>query len=151
MAKTISAVKLTPWISPQKIIVDFQPESPVISTVSMVPGRSPSPSDMSSPQCQWHRGDLYSTSDILNQLYELITLTTLIQKNWGFHSPDFLSPQCHWHRGDQMCRLSKRISRRIRSHMRNGFKTLVRALGGFDWWKNRRSKTSWQGPFKKVF
>jgi hypothetical protein len=32
--------------------------------------------------------------------------------------------------------------------MRNGFSPWVRALGGVDWWKNRRSKISWQCPFK---
>jgi hypothetical protein len=42
-----------------------------------------------------------------------------------------------------------RISRRFRSHLRNGFSPWIRALGG-DWWKrNRGSKISWHCPFKE--
>jgi hypothetical protein len=42
-----------------------------------------------------------------------------------------------------------RISRRFRSHMRNGYSPWIRALGGVDWWKkNRGSKISWHCPFK---
>jgi hypothetical protein len=32
--------------------------------------------------------------------------------------------------------------------MRIGFSLWVRALGGFDWWKNQRSKISWHCPYK---
>jgi hypothetical protein len=33
-----------------------------------------------------------------------------------------------------------RFSRRIRSHMRNGFRAWIRALGGIVWWKKPRVK-----------
>jgi hypothetical protein len=55
--------------------------------------------------------------------------------------------RCHWHRCNQFSRLLKRLSRRIRNHMRNGFSPWVRALGGVDWWTNQRSKISWRCPF----
>jgi hypothetical protein len=34
-----------------------------------------------------------------------------------------------------------RLSRRIRSHIRTGLNPLIRNQGGFDWWKNRGSKS----------
>jgi hypothetical protein len=46
--------------------------------------------------------------------------------------------RCHWHRWNRFWRLSKRLSRRIRSHMRNGFSLLIRDLYGDDWWKKPR-------------
>jgi hypothetical protein len=63
----------------------------------------------------------------------------------------FQFQRCHWHRWNRFSRLSKRLSRRIRIHMRNGFSPWVRALGGVDWWKNQRSKISCYCPFKKNF
>jgi hypothetical protein len=50
--------------------------------------------------------------------------------------------KCHWHRWNRFSRLSKWLSRRIRSHMRNGFSLWVRALGGVDWWKKTRGRKS---------
>jgi hypothetical protein len=61
-------------------------------------------------------------------------------------SPWGSSWRCHWPRGDSLFFL---ISRRIRSHMQNGFNPLVRGLGGFDWRKNRGSKISRQGPLRR--
>jgi hypothetical protein len=45
---------------------------------------------------------------------------------------------CYWPRWNRFWRLSKRLSRRIRSHMRNGCIPWIRALGGVDWWKKPR-------------
>jgi hypothetical protein len=50
---------------------------------------------------------------------------------------------------NQVWRLSKQLSRRIRSHMRNDFSPWFLVLGGLDWWKNRGSKISCNCPFKK--
>jgi hypothetical protein len=47
----------------------------------------------------------------------------------------FRFQRCHWHRWNRFWRLSKQLSRRIRSHMRNGFSLLMRDLYGVDWWK----------------
>jgi hypothetical protein len=62
----------------------------------------------------------------------------------------------HWNRGIRFrglietagSELCKRLSRRKRSHMQNGFRPWIRALGGIVWWKNRGSKISWHCPFK---
>jgi hypothetical protein len=62
----------------------------------------------------------------------------------------FRYQRCHWHRWNRFWRLLKRLSRRIRSHMRKGFSLLIRDLYGVDWWKNRESKISWHCPFKKL-
>jgi hypothetical protein len=48
-------------------------------------------------------------------------------------------------------RLSKRLPRRIRSHMRNGFSPWIRARGGVDWWKNRGPKISCNCTFINIF
>jgi hypothetical protein len=42
-----------------------------------------------------------------------------------------------------------RISRRNRSHIRNGFSPWIRALGGIVWWKKRWAKILWHFPFKE--
>jgi peptidoglycan/xylan/chitin deacetylase (PgdA/CDA1 family) len=54
----------------------------------------------------------------------------------------FRFQRCHWYRWNRFSRLPKRLSRRIRSHMRNGFSLWVRALGGVDWWKKTRGRKS---------
>jgi hypothetical protein len=41
-----------------------------------------------------------------------------------------------------------RFSRRLRSHMRNGFSPCISAIGGIVWWKDRGSKISCHCPFK---
>jgi hypothetical protein len=56
--------------------------------------------------------------------------------------------RCQWHRGNRL--EYNRFSRRIRSHLRNGFRPWIRALGGIVWWENRGSKISWHCPFKRT-
>jgi hypothetical protein len=63
----------------------------------------------------------------------------------------FRFQRCQWHRWNRFWRLSKRLSRRKRSHMRNGFSLIIRDLYGVDWWKNLESKISWHCPFKPVY
>jgi hypothetical protein len=46
-------------------------------------------------------------------------------------------------------RLSKRLSRRSRCHMQNGFNLLIRDIYGVDWWKKPRSKISCYCPFNE--
>jgi hypothetical protein len=107
----------------------------------LTPQRSPQANQRISPLCQWHRGDLYDTAKILNQLYAHISsfkgktqqkyfigtyvylcyIITLSKKKWGISRPNFLSPRCYWNRWDWICRLSKKISRQIR----NDFNPLV--------------------------
>jgi hypothetical protein len=57
-------------------------------------------------------------------------------------------PWSHRHHGSRFWRFPNRISRRIRSHMRNGLSLWIRALGGWLMKKNRGSKISWRFPFK---
>jgi hypothetical protein len=47
-------------------------------------------------------------------------------------------------------RFHSRISLRIRSQMQKGFNPWVKGPKGVVWWKNRRSKISWQGPFNVI-
>jgi hypothetical protein len=110
----------------------------IISAVSLTPRKS-------FQRCQWHRGNHFSG---------------VIQR-------------CQWHRWNhfggvndtaEICHFAitvilavsmtplkfeyNRFSRRIRSHMRNGFRPWTRALGGIVWWKNRGSKISYSCSFK---
>jgi hypothetical protein len=55
--------------------------------------------------------------------------------------------RCHWHCWPQKNRFQSRISPRIRSHMQKGFNPWAKGPKGVVWWKNQRSKISWQGPF----
>jgi hypothetical protein len=59
-----------------------------------------------------------------------------------------LRPFRIWPCWNRFWRLSMRLSRRIRSHMRNGFSMLIRDLYGVDWWKKTRESISWHCPFK---
>jgi hypothetical protein len=55
----------------------------------------------------------------------------------------------NWDRGIQTLQLLFRFSRRILSHMQNGFSPWIRVLGGLFAEKNRGSKISWHCPFKR--
>jgi hypothetical protein len=50
--------------------------------------------------------------------------------------------RCQWHRWNRFCRLSKRLSRRIRCHMQNGFSLLIIDKYGVDWWKKPEGRKS---------
>jgi hypothetical protein len=60
------------------------------------------------------------------------------QKKWRNSKLHFQFQRCNWHRWNRFWRLLKRLSRWIRSHMRNGFSLLPRDLYGVDWWKKPR-------------
>jgi hypothetical protein len=69
-----------------------------------------------------------------------IPYLNLIQKKLGNSRLNF---RFHWGRGhwphwNRFWRLSKRLSQRIRSHMRYGFSPWIRALGEVDWFKKPR-------------
>jgi hypothetical protein len=62
-------------------------------------------------------------------------------------------PRSHWDRGNrfrglietagsELCKWLSRFSRRKRSHMQNGFRPWVRALGGIVWWKKTEGRKS---------
>jgi hypothetical protein len=62
-------------------------------------------------------------------------------------------PQSHWNRGirfcglietaeSELCKRLSQFSRRKRSHMPNGFRPWIRALGGIVWWKKTEGRKS---------
>jgi hypothetical protein len=76
------------------------------------------------------------TCDDLRNCYspELLSLCWLTEENIGGKKPYMLShfrfQQGLWACWNRFWWLSKRLSRRIRSHMRNGFSLLIRDLNG---------------------
>jgi hypothetical protein len=90
---------------------------------------------------QWHRWNHHdremknligiSTTNIFFCRISAVSLTQRKQL-WG---SGLKFQRCQWHR---FWWLLKRLSRRIRSHMRNGFSLLIRDLYGVDWWKKPR-------------
>jgi hypothetical protein len=78
--------------------------------------------------------------------YHILTLTKKKLVNSRLH---FRFQRGHWHRWNRFWRLWRRITRRIQSHLRNGFRPWIMALGGVE--INRGSKISCNGPFKWIF
>jgi hypothetical protein len=90
---------------------------------------------------------LNSFKGILSQ--KLIHMQTLLTYSYYVNIKEELQQKSrllrsHWDRGNQFWRFPNRISRRIRSHMRNVFSPWIRWV---DRWKNRGSKISWHCPF----
>jgi hypothetical protein len=99
-------------------------------------------------RCQLHRWNIYDTAAPLKSQTDFTSMFGLLKgkssknipmtnvpilythfkQKWGLLRSHFRFQLCHW-------RHSKRISRRILSHVRNGFSLLIRGLGGIDWWK----------------
>jgi hypothetical protein len=117
------------------------------------------------PLCHWRRwndfrGVIDTAETDTAEMISAVSLTPL--KSWWWQSEKFHRDinyriffaefqRCSWHRWNRFWRLSKRLSRRIRCHMQNGFSLLIRDIYGVDWWKkNRGSKISCYCPFNAV-
>jgi hypothetical protein len=73
-------------------------------------------------RCQWHHWNRFSGVNDTTKIVSAVSMTPL---KFEYN----------------------RFSRRIRNHMRNGFRPWIRNIYGVDWWKNRESKISWHCPF----
>jgi hypothetical protein len=110
------------------------------------------------PWCQWHRWNfrpdpyicfrgVIDTAEIVSS----VSMTPL-KPPWSWNEKYYMDfnhkiffaefQRCHWHRWNRFRRLSKRLSRRIWTHMRNGFSLLIRDRYGVDWWKKTESRKS---------
>jgi hypothetical protein len=87
--------------------------------------------------CQWHCWNYFSFVTDTAETVEVMSMTiqVLPKKKLERSQLHFWFHRCHWHLWNQIWGILKRLSRRIRSHMRKGFNPLIRYLGGVDWCK----------------
>jgi hypothetical protein len=86
---------------------------------------------------------------LLIRLCKLCTKTFLEYGSGSSQNDTDLPPgqQCHWHRLHRKIDFIVKYLREYKAILQKGFNLWAKGPDGVVWWKNRRSKISWQGPF----
>jgi hypothetical protein len=137
---------------------DFRGVNDTAETISAV--------SMTPLKLMWHRWNLKQTLQVLvlhlkgksrqNISMANIPMLYIIQvleaeKSWGLPRPHFRLQRCQWHHWNRFWRLSKRLSRRIRWRMQNGFSLLIRDIWGWLMKKPESRKSRATVPLSQIF